>query len=51
MVDLEAYGFRKNPYNPCVSNNMIGKKELLVCWHGEDLKISCVDANEVTKSV
>ena len=29
--DLEAYGFKVNPYNPCVSNKMIGGKQLTVC--------------------
>ena len=33
VEDLEAYGFRVNPYNPCVANNMIGGKQLTVCWH------------------
>ena len=47
--DLEAYRFRINPYDPCVANKMICGKQLTVCWHVEDLKISCVDANEVTK--
>ena len=42
---LEACGFRINTYDPCVANNMIGGKQLTVCWHVDNLKISCVDAN------
>ena len=49
--DLEAYGFSINPYDPCVAKKMIGRKHLTVCSHVEDLKISCVDANEVTKMI
>ena len=49
--DLEAYGFSISPYDPCVANKMIGRKQLTVCWHVDDLKISCVDANEVTKMI
>ena len=49
--DLEAYGFKINPYDPCVTKNMIGGKQITVCWHVDDLKISCVDANEVTKMI
>ena len=49
--DLEAYGFRINPYDPSMANKMIGGKQLTVCWHVDDLKISCVDANEVTKMI
>ena len=43
--DLEAYVFKINPYDPCVAKNMVGGKQLTVCLHIEDLKISCVDAN------
>ena len=49
--DLEAYEFRINPYDPCVANNMIGGKELTLCWHVEDLNIPRVDTNEVTKMI
>ena len=28
--DLEAYGFRINPYDPCVANKMVGGKQLTV---------------------
>ena len=49
--DLETYGFRINPYDPCVANKMIGGKRLTVCWHVDDLKISCVDTNNVTKMI
>ena len=48
---MEAYGFRINPYDPCVANRMVGGKHLTVFWHVDDLKISCVDANEVTKMI
>ena len=51
VEDLEAYGFRINPYGPCVANKMIGGKQITLCWHMDDLKISCVDANEVTKII
>ena len=49
--DLETYGFKINPYDPCVANKMIGGKQLTVCWHADDLKISCVESNEVTKMI
>ena len=41
---LEAYGFKINPYEPCVANKMIGGKQLTVCWHVDNIKISCSDA-------
>ena len=51
VVNLEAYGFIINMNDPCVTNKMIGVKQLTVCWHVDDLKISCVDLNEVTKMI
>ena len=51
LGDLEAYGFKINLYDPCVANKMIGRKQLIVCWHVDDLNISCVDAHEVTKRI
>ena len=47
VVDLEAYGFRINTYDPCVANNMLGGKQQTVCWYMDDLKIPCIDANKV----
>ena len=47
--DLESYGFKINPYDSCMANKMIGGKQLTLCWHVDDLKISCVDVNEVKK--
>ena len=49
--DLEAYEFRINPYNLCGANKMIGGKQLTVFWQVDDLKISFVYANEVTKMI
>ena len=51
MGDVEAYGFRINPYGPCVAKNMVGGKQLTVYWHVDKLNISCVDVKEVTKTV
>ena len=51
LGDLEAYWFKINRYNLCVANKIIGGKQLTVCWHVDNQKISCVDANEVTKKI
>ena len=34
-----------------MANNIIGGKQLTVCWQVEDLKISSIDANKVTKMI
>ena len=47
--DLESNGFVLNPYDPCVANKMINGTQMTVCWHVDDLKVSHVDPDEVTK--
>ena len=51
MGDLEAYGFRISPYGPCVANKMVGGKQLTVCWHVDNPRISCLDVNKITKMI
>ena len=36
--DLEAYGFKINPYDPCVANMDINGSQMTVVWHVDDLK-------------
>ena len=49
--DLEAYGLNIILYYPCVGNNMVGGKQLPVCWHVDNIKISCIDVNKATKMI
>ena len=49
--ELEAYGFTVNPYDPYVANKMINGKQMTVTWYVDDLKISHMDSNEVTKCI
>ena len=49
--ELEDHGFIVSPYNPCVANKMINGKQMTVTWHVDDLKISHMDSNEVTKCI
>ena len=35
---LEAYGFKIDPYDPCVENKMVGGKQITVFWHVDDQK-------------
>jgi hypothetical protein len=48
---LERNGLTLNPYDPCVANKMVNGKQLTVIGHVEDLKLSHVDKNEVTKTI
>jgi hypothetical protein len=48
--ELEAYGFKIDPYDPCVANKMTdAKKQLAVVWHVDDLMGTCKDDFELTK--
>ncbi len=47
--DLESSGFVINPYDQCVANKVIHGKQMTVCWHVDDLKVSHMEPEEVTK--
>jgi hypothetical protein len=49
VSDLESSGFVINPYDPCVANKVINGKQMTVCWHVDDLKVSHMEPEEVTK--
>ena len=35
---LKEWGFKMNPYNACVANKVIDRKQFTVVWHVDDLK-------------
>jgi len=45
--DLEQLGFKINPYDICVANKLINRKQLTILWHVDDLKISHKDKKVV----
>jgi hypothetical protein len=48
---LEGMGFKLNPYDPCVANLMIHKKQCTVAWFVDDNKILHVDCRVITKII
>lgn len=48
---LTEWGFTPNPYDPCVMNKIVNKKQITVAWHVDDLKISHVDGKVVVTFV
>ena len=40
-ADLESIGFKFNKYDPCVANRMVGKDQQTICFHVDDLLVSC----------
>ena len=45
---LQAWGFKLNPYDSCVANKEINGKQCTVIWHVDDIKISHVNPTVVT---
>ena len=37
---LTGIGFELNPYDPCVANKMIDGKQMTICFHVDDCKLS-----------
>jgi hypothetical protein len=49
-LELQAYGFKVNPYDPCVANlESPGGKQLTVIWHVNDLMAMCKENFKLTK--
>ncbi len=48
VANLESDGFVLNPYDPCVANKVVDGKQMTVCWHVDDLKVSHCDPDQVT---
>ena len=40
-----------NPYDNCVANKIINGSQFTIVWHVDDLKLSHVDPDEVTKII
>ena len=51
VEDHEAYGFRINPHDLCVTSKTINDKNMTVAWHVDELKVLYVDSFEVNKFV
>jgi hypothetical protein len=46
--NLEGKGFVLNPYDLCIANKTINGKQMTICWHVDNLKVSHEDPGEVT---
>ncbi len=40
VKSLTKKGFKLNPYNGCVANKVVDGKQLTICFHVDDCKIS-----------
>ena len=49
--DLEAHGFKINPFDPCVANKIVGRKKLTITWTVDNLKIFHVNKKVVLDTI
>ena len=49
--EMERKGFTLNPYDPRVGNCDLNGSQMTITWHVDDLNISHVDGEEVTKMI
>ena len=48
---LTDEGFEFNPYDPCVANKMIKGKQMTICFHVDDCKLSHVSTKVMDKTI
>ncbi len=48
VANLESDGFVLNPYDSCMANKVVDGKQMMVCWHVDNLKVSHCDPAQVT---
>ena len=51
IQDLKGIGFELNPYEPCMANKIVKGKQMTLCWHVDDMKVSHFMPKEVDKIV
>jgi Reverse transcriptase (RNA-dependent DNA polymerase) len=48
---LTGIGFELNPYDPCVANKMIEGKQMTICFHVDDCKLSHRDSKVLDRMI
>jgi Reverse transcriptase (RNA-dependent DNA polymerase) len=51
VKSLKSKGFKLNPYDPCVANKQVEGKQLTVCFHVDDCKISHISTKVVDDTI
>ena len=44
-------GFKLNPYDPCVANNMVNGEHMSICWHVDDLTMFYPEEDVLTEFI
>jgi hypothetical protein len=51
VKSLKAKGFKLNPYNPCVTNKIVDGKQVTVCFHVDNCKLSHENPKVIDKTI
>jgi hypothetical protein len=51
IKDLTGIGFKLNPSDPCVANKIVNGKQMTLCWHIDDMKVSHSEKNKVDNMI
>jgi hypothetical protein len=51
VADLCSIGFKLNPYDPCVANEMIDGHQMTIFWHVDDLFLRHKDSTTVSNFI
>ena len=51
VKDIQEQGFKVNPYDPCMVNKMVNRKQLILTWHVDDLKAFHVDKKVIDEFI
>ena len=51
LGNLTSIRFKTNKYDPCVANATVTGKQMTVCWHVGDLKISHMEDEMIIKLI
>jgi hypothetical protein len=47
IKELKKMGFEINPYDPCMANKLVERKQMTVRWHVNNLMMSHVSQNKI----
>jgi hypothetical protein len=50
-ASLTSKGFKKNPYDPCVWNKIVNRKQLTIVFHVDDCKLSHIDSKVLDNTI
>jgi hypothetical protein len=51
VKSLTSISFEINPYDPCITNKMVNGKQMAICFHEDDCKLSHHDCKAINDMI